>query len=703
MASGTINGSTSNEYIDCKIVWSSVVDEDNNRSKVTATLYYKRSNTGFTTSGTGTFHVFMHTTTTGITITEHEWAKAHTSEHWVSHNDDGTGSVYIGATGSISGTTLTSTTCGATVTLDTIPRASTITSVTNTTIGSGCSIKWTPLSTSFKYRVKLSMGDYTQWTSYLSPNSKSAYTCGMTVGYTAAEELPKTAKGTMTATLYTYKGTTQIGSSSSKTFTVTVPNNGMTQPSLSATISPISAVPNNDLSTVYVQSKSKVKATVSTEGKYGATISSCKMTVLGKSYGSPFESGWLSQSGSVAVKFTATDSRGFSTTISKTITVIPYSKPKVLPASGEKAIVCARCDENGNLSESGTYLKIKAVRSFSTVTSGGVQLNKCILRYRHKTVAATSFSGWVTLLSHENTSDNTANTNPIANVVASTSTSYTVQISATDIYGESALVELTVPTDSVTYHMRKGGKAWGFGKYAERDNCLDISDDWDVLGRVYSLGKGKTDILSGADVNNYKQFGLYEVVTNAVAANVLNLPLAKAGKLIVSSANGTGQTSGKATYILQEYIDYTGTYKCRRMLECNASNEWTYHDWIIESDTGWESLGLSSNVSDGSNTGRNGVGCYYRVINENHVYVAFNCGFTYSGATVQVNANAIPSTYRPKRHAYAINPTGGRAIARTIVTNVGNVVVDWIQVIPTTESTTSSTVNWIDGYIDYWV
>ena len=41
MAGGTINGTTGNQYIDSKIVWSSVANADTNSSSVTAALYYK--------------------------------------------------------------------------------------------------------------------------------------------------------------------------------------------------------------------------------------------------------------------------------------------------------------------------------------------------------------------------------------------------------------------------------------------------------------------------------------------------------------------------------------------------------------------------------------------------------------------------------------------------------------------------------------
>jgi hypothetical protein len=122
-------------------------------------------------------------------------------------------------------------------------------------------------------------------------------------------------------------------------------------------------------------------------------------------------------------------------------------------------------------------------------------------------------------------------------------------------------------------------------------------------------------------------------------------------------------------------------------------------------DTGWISMGTSDNVSatDASDTGRNGQGCYYRVINKNHVYVAFNVAFTFSGSAIVINANTLPSALRPVRKAYAMSLVSGRAFARTGVNTAGNVIIDWVQNINTTDTTQSAETTWIDGYIDYWI
>ena len=120
----------------------------------------------------------------------------------------------------------------------------------------------------------------------------------------------------------------------------------------------------------------------------------------------------------------------------------------------------------------------------------------------------------------------------------------------------------------------------------------------------------------------------------------------------------------------------------------------------------WKDLGLSNKVSETlSPCGRApaGSGCYYRVEGENHVFVAFNCAFNYTGATIQVNSAAIPSKYRPENGVYEIVAIGGTAIARIHVDKSGNVYVIWAQNIASATETTAFNGSWIDGYIDYWI
>ena len=475
MASDTIYGSTGNQYIDSKIVWSSTKNDSSNTSSVTASLYYKRNNTGFTTQGTGNFSITIDGQTTSaskyMTITENAWVLAATATKTVSHNTDGTKAITISASGSIPNTSLSSTSCSGRATLDTIARASTLTSASNKKLDTTCSIKWTPLSKSFRYKLEFSLGSWSYTTDAIHPNTTSAYTyTDYTLPLTVANQLPEAKTGTMTVILYTYSDSaakTQVGSTSSKTFTVTVPDNSSTKPTVSMTLTPVSSL-KTAFSSLYIKGKSKVKATISAEGEYGAKISSTEMTVQGKSYSSPYQSGYLSTSGTVTVKVRATDSRGYYTDIEEDITVIPYSKPSQLPATNESGIICARCDANGNLSESGTHLKIKARRSYSKVTSDGVQKNFCSIRYRYKEETAASFSAWKTLLAKDNISTNTIDLDPISGVVSSTETSYIVQLGVIDDINEYDTKEFLIPTDFITVDIpeKYKGKRMGVGRYA---------------------------------------------------------------------------------------------------------------------------------------------------------------------------------------------------------------------------------------------
>lgn len=130
-------------------------------------------------------------------------------------------------------------------------------------------------------------------------------------------------------------------------------------------------------------------------------------------------------------------------------------------------------------------------------------------------------------------------------------------------------------------------------------------------------------------------------------------------------------------------------------------------DWNIKYyGDRWKDLGLSSNVSEPLwEIGRapNGNGCYYRVEGENHVYIAFNCAFTYNGTDIIVNKDTIPEKYRPNRNAVSLVSANGKVIASVYVTAAGWVVIEYVQDTKSSPGTSSMAVEYIDGYIDYWI
>lgn len=721
MASGTIYGSTANQYIDSKIEWTSTVNNSDNTSSVTAKLYYKRNNTGFTTSGTGTFTISIDgvksSASKTLNITEDAWVLAISGTATVNHKDDGTKSIVIGAEGSIPSTTLSYTSCSGSAKLDAIPRSSTISSVSIKYLGTNCEIKWTPKSTSFRYKVQFDFDSWSYSSETIHPNKTSQYTYTYKLPLDIANHMTMYATtGTMRITLTTYSdsnATKKIGYNF-KDYNVWIPDNELTKPSVSITLEALNSI-GSEFEGLYIQGFSKVKASFAAEGKYGADISSYSLTMLGKSYNtSPYQSDYLTTSGKITVTGKATDSRGFSNTNEQEITVISYDKPKILPASGESAIVCARCDSAGNLSESGTYLRVKAGRSYSPVMSGSTQKNFCSLQLRYKTENASDYSSYVTLLGKNNISTDYVDL-VLGNVVSSVTTSYTVQISAIDDIGESTTVTYTIPTDKVTFHLGEDVDGAAFGKYAERDKVLEIESDWDIYykgnhieNKFYSL-RGNTKIPSGSNLNDYKIPDVYAIETDTSATTIANMPpIKKAGLILVYAATGGDDVSnGTWKYIIQEYRSvYTEIPIYRRLISSNETGDWSYGIWRMENglDTGWQDIGLSSSASLSTlDCARNGKGCYYKVINENHVYVSFNCAFSYNNALFTLNNIPIPEAYRPKVPVYALCAVNSRGIARAYINTQGYICIDWVQNMASAEQTSSYNANWIDGYIDYWL
>ncbi len=365
--------------------------------------------------------------------------------------------------------------------LPSIARASAIDSAANITLGNMCSVRWTPKHKDFGYKLRFSLGSWNYTTGVIVPNTTGAYTyAGYTVPLEAANQIPSSKTGTMTVALYSYtdsNGTTQIGSASTKTFTVTVPNSA--GPKVAMTLSPVSSL-GTAFASLYIQRLSKVKASFSgSAGQYGATIKSYAFVVGGVRYASPYQSNWLSLSGQVEVKGLATDSRGYSTEVTQYITVIPYDSPAVVPYTGDKKIVCARCLSNGTLSRSGTYLKIRAGRSFSKVSTGGVQKNFCMLGYRYVVSGGTLPSTYTSLIAKTDTADVIDIVVP--NVTLALTSSYTVQLYVVDDTGESSTLTFAIPTETVTLHLKKNGKGVGIGKYAEEDELFDVG--WNTTFR----------------------------------------------------------------------------------------------------------------------------------------------------------------------------------------------------------------------------
>ena len=420
-----------------------------------------------------------------------------------------------------------------------------------------------------------------------------------TVPLSLAAKIPGDTKATVKVICKTWIGTNLVGTETAS-FTATVPNNATTQPKVTMTAECISDLP-AAFDGVYVAGKSKVKVSYAASSDY-STIASYNTKVLSAvSSSNPYTSATLINEGNVEITGKVTDKRGYSTTKTATITVVPYSRPRILPGEGENKIICTRCNSDGRVDAGGAYLLIKIGRKYSKVESGGAQRNFCRLSYRHKTDAAddSSYSDLIELLA-ESASDDYVSV-VLRDIVPSNTIAYTIQLIAEDDVGEKDTVTVTIPTAFITFHAPEGGHGFTLGGYHDPtkidvfDCRFDAEFQGDVTGKVIGLGK-LPEIPENADLNDYKDFGVWAVDKNATAKTLGNCPSEKAGTFRVWSANGGGETTGNYVYILQEYIPYDNSATYRRSIQLpNPESAWEYKEW--KATDGCDAI-LSEGVTD---------------------------------------------------------------------------------------------------------
>lgn len=505
MASGTIVGTTANQFISSKIEWTATANKSANTSTVTAILYYRRTNSGYTTGGKGgTFSITINGQTTsvtkGLTIGT-SWVSAVSAKATVSHKEDGTKTITISAQGSIPDTTLESTTCSDNVDLDPIDRGTSITSVPDAILGNNCSITWTPKSSEYYYKVKFSLKNWNYETEAFRPGVSTAYTyTGYVIPLKVAEQFPIQSSETMTVTLTTIlsDAKTAIGSDS-RTFKVSLPNITEIRPSVAMATYPMNESLDSKFSSVYIQGRSKLVTTLSGEGKYGSWISEYQYwveqdgtQVFGSRGTIQTYSQTLFATGKLTIKGYTHDSRGYMSAAStQEIEVSPYRKPRLFPVSTEKSVICGRCLEDGTLDDSGTFLRVRAIRDYSKIVVDETQYNYCLVRYRFKAEGETAFSDWKQLVAKEATEDEIDEIVP--NVVSSTALSYVVEIGVIDDIGEYSTLSYDIPTDKITLHLKEGGNGVAMGKYATKEDTFEC--DYEA-----EFNKGIT--LKGNALNN---------------------------------------------------------------------------------------------------------------------------------------------------------------------------------------------------------
>ena len=384
----------------------------------------------------------------------------------VSHNSDGTKTLACSAsfaTGVSSGTV----TASASKALTTIPRATQPTiNVSSADMGTAVTISCPRASSGFTHDLAYKMPDDEYYT---------AITTGAGTSYNwtlpdRATSIPNAASATMTVRCITKNGSTTIGTKYAY-ITAKVPASVIPTVSSVTTAETVSGLAAQF--GAYVQTKSKLKATITAAGAKGSTIKEYSSTFAGKTYtGSSWTSDVLATSGTLTIKTRVKDSRGrWSAYKDTNITVVAYSKPQI------RTLSVYRCNSAGVAADDGTYLAL--TYNYSVASVGGKNTAAATVKYKQSTAADYNN----TLLSLTALSGNT--TVKPASPTFSADYTYNFQLTVADWFGATAVSVAVLPSGKVILDIKANGLGLGLGKVAEQDG---IAFGWDIVGRVKSLG-----------------------------------------------------------------------------------------------------------------------------------------------------------------------------------------------------------------------
>lgn len=385
----------------------------------------------------------------------------------VTHNSDGAKTITISCRWNNSSASYQGATSSKTVTLTTIPRASSMSFNTSQTMGSSYTFTISRASSSFSHWITWSFGGSSGTAVYKTSSTTPSFTPSIS---TFAPLLTNATSATITYNLDTYSGDTFIGRKS-YTATLSVPSSVV--PSVSLAVSAV-----NPFNSLYLQGKSSVKltATGSVSSDHGATIRSYSFQVLNSastavssgssstsSTSATHTSGVLTGSGTHTCKVTITDSRGRTATATKTITVTAYSKPVWGTTSAY------RCDSAGDVAEEGTYIALTAMAQYSAVSGNSISLT-----YQTKESTASSWSSATSYTNGQKT---------IIGSAYDITKAYNVKVTATDTVGNTITTTLYVSTSAVGIDYDPTNNTLGLLRYAPAG-----SNDAVYMPRGYAIG-----------------------------------------------------------------------------------------------------------------------------------------------------------------------------------------------------------------------
>ena len=342
---------------------------------------------------------------------------------------------------------------------------------------------------------------------------------------------------------------------SSYNFTVTVPA-GVTPNLESVTVAPVNS--NSVLAgwNAYAYGKSQAKITINgASGAYGSTIKSYSITTdpsVGSANASNLTTGTLYKTGTVTITAKVTDSRGRTATQSATFSVSAYAAPVI------SGVTLYRCKSDGTRDDvAGTYAYVKANFSCSVIGSNKVSVQAVLSQIGGSYTTSPMLTSGSRVI--------------LGGGKLAVDATYSVTITAADTVGSVSTYSGEVSSAAYIMHVKKGGRALGFGMAAGADGTASFG--WPlILSKPLAVAQGGTgaNTASGA----CSAIGAVKKSGDTMSGNLnISTSLYPSICLLPSYNSTTNRTIFEGSYIgassFSSWEDSTGNN--RRMLEIRAA------------------------------------------------------------------------------------------------------------------------------------
>lgn len=304
---------------------------------------------------------------------------------------------------------------------------------------------------SHKYQLSFGTGMKTNLTDVAAGVTRVA----IAVPESWSNQIPNVAtKGSGTLTVYTYKGSTQIGSYTITGLTYAVPASAVPVISnlVTSVARTIGGVTYANIGDIYTQNKCGVEVEADAASVLSATIASMSVSIVGYSGSAyngtaaddeiDFTSGLLTVSGVTTITVSATDSRGRTSTETTTITVTAYSPPF-------GTLTVFRTDSAGDPDDLGQYAGYELVKNYSAIGTNSLTV----------TMTAQGYT--------ESVSSDDGSILPVNRLTFSVQQEYIISVTLQDAF-ETVVITAKLRSAKFIIYANAAGDKLGFMKAANK-------------------------------------------------------------------------------------------------------------------------------------------------------------------------------------------------------------------------------------------